>query len=72
MNITGLMDKSLVKITDASGAVVYQGRSEGGRFVWNVSNASGSRVRSGVYYVMVSQNATGSSSAAVAKIMVIN
>lgn len=72
VNITGLMDKSLVKITDASGAVVYQGRSEGGRFVWNVSNASGSRVRSGVYYVMVSQNATGSSSAAVAKIMVIN
>lgn len=72
VNITGLMDKSLVKIADASGAVVYQGRSEGGRFVWNVCNASGSRVRTGVYYVMVSQNANGSSSGAVAKIMVIN
>lgn len=72
VNITGLMENSLVKIADVSGAVVYQGRSEGGCFTWNVCNTAGVRVKSGVYYVMMSQNATGSSTAAVAKIMVIN
>lgn len=72
VNITGLMDNSLVKIADVSGNVVAQGRSEGGRYVWNVCNSAGVRVKTGVYYVMVSQNATGSSTAAVAKIMVIN
>lgn len=72
VNITGLMENSLVKIADVSGSVVYQGRSEGGRFTWNVCNTLGSRVRSGVYYVMVSQNASESATASVAKIMVIN
>lgn len=72
INITGLMENSLVKIADVSGSVVYQGRSEGGRFVWNGCNASGRRVKTGVYYVLMSQNANGSSSAAVGKIMVVN
>ena len=70
--IRGLMDNSLVKIADVSGTVVYQGRSEGGLFTWNGCNASGSRVKTGVYYVMVSQNSTGSASGAVTKIMVVN
>lgn len=72
VNITGLMDNSLVKIADTAGQVIVQGRSEGGRFVWNACNSAGVRVKSGVYYVLVSQNASGSSSGAVAKIMVIN
>lgn len=72
VNITGLMDNSLVKIADAAGQVIAQGRSEGGRFVWDACNSAGVRVKSGVYYVLVSQNASGSSSGAVAKIMVIN
>lgn len=72
VNITGLMDNSLVKITDISGNVISQGRSEGGRYVWNACNSAGVRVKTGVYYVMVSQNATGSATAAVAKIMVVN
>ena len=72
INITGLMDSSLIKIADASGNVVSQGRSSGGRFIWNGCNASGSRVKTGVYYVLMSQNASGSSTASVAKIMVVN
>ena len=72
VTVTGLMDNSLVKIADASGAVVAQGRSEGGRFTWNCCNSAGVRVKTGVYYVMASQNASGSASAAVAKIMVVN
>ena len=69
---TGLMDDSLVKITDSAGNVIVQGRSDGSMFVWDGCNHSGERVKSGVYYVMASQNATGSSSACVTKIMVIN
>ncbi len=72
ITVTGLVENSLVKITDAAGNVVTQGRSDGSMFVWDGCNQSGERVRSGVYYVMASQNATGSSSACVTKIMVIN
>ena len=66
------MEDSLVKITDSAGNVIVQGRSDGSMFVWDGCNHSGERVKSGVYYVMASQNATGSSSACVTKIMVIN
>ena len=72
VTISGLMDKSLVKITDSSGALVAQGRSESGSYRWNLCNSSGMRVPAGVYFVMVSQNASGSASGAVGKIMVIN
>lgn len=72
--VRGLMDNTLVKIADAGGHVVYQGRSEGGLFTWNGRTASGARVKSGVYYVMVSAGGanSGSSSAAVTKIMIVN
>ena len=75
INITGLMDNTLVKISDSSGSVIYQGKSEGGRFVWNGCNASGSRVPTGVYYVFVSSGGGhngGESASAVTKIMVVN
>lgn len=72
ITVTGLMEDSLVKITDSAGNVIVQGRSDGSMFVWDGCNRSGERVKSGVYYVMASQNATGSSSACVTKIMVIN
>ncbi len=72
ITIKGLMDDSLVKITDASGNVFHQGRSNGGMYVWDGCNADGERVKTGVYYVMASQNATGSTEACVTKIMVVN
>lgn len=72
VTVDGLMDGSLVKIADSSGAVVWQGRAEGGMITWNIENSAGRRVRSGVYYVLASSNAGGSSKGAVAKIMVIN
>lgn len=70
--ITGLMEGTLVKIADSSGAVVRQGLSEGGLFVWDARTASGDRVHSGVYYVMVSSHSGESSDGAVTKIMIIN
>lgn len=72
ITVTGLMDNSLVKIADANGNVFHQGRSEGGMFVWDGCNSAGERVKTGVYYVLASQNATGTASACVTKIMVIN
>lgn len=72
ITINGLMDKSLVKIADQQGNVIWSGKSEGGMAQWDGCDAAGNRVRSGVYLVMASQNATGSASGAVAKIVVIN
>lgn len=72
ITVTGLMDNSLVKIADSAGNVFAQGRSNGGMFVWDGCDSTGSRVKSGVYYVLSSQNGDGGSSGAVTKILVIN
>lgn len=73
ITISGLMDNSLVKITDTAGNLVHQGTSEGGTYVWDGCNNSNQRVRSGVYFVFASQNASGSvSGKPVTKIMVVN
>lgn len=72
ITIKGLKENSLVKIADAAGHVFFQTRSEGGMAVWDGCNADGSRVRSGVYFVMASQNADGASDGTVAKFVIIN
>lgn len=72
ITVAGLMNDSLVKIADASGNVVFQGQSEGGMITWDGCDASGSRVKSGVYFVFASSNEGGSSDGVVTKIMVIN
>ncbi len=74
ITITGLMDDSLVKIADIAGNVFYQCRSTGGMAVWDGCDASGRRVKTGVYLVFASNGSSegGSSNGAVAKIMVIN
>lgn len=72
ITINGLMDNSLVKIADMKGNVLYSTVSEGGMVVWDGCNADGSRVRSGVYLVLASQNASGDPSGVVTKIVVIN
>lgn len=72
ITIKGLMDNSLVKITDAMGNLVYETKSEGGMVVWDGCNSTGSRVSTGVYYVFASQNESGTTSGAVTKILVVN
>lgn len=74
MTITGLKDNSLVKIGDSLGNIFFQTRSEGGMARWDACDASGRRVKSGVYYVFASSSESdgGSTSGAVTKIMVIN
>lgn len=73
ITIAGLMEGSLVKIADAAGNVFFQGRSEGGMIAWDGCDASGSRVRTGVYYVFASQGGEGTpTSGVVTKILVVN
>lgn len=71
ITIRGLMENSLVKIADASGNVFKSMRSNGGMATWDGCNASGERVKSGVYFVLASQNENESSSGVVTKILII-
>lgn len=73
ITITGLKANSLVKIADAAGNVFYETKSDGGLATWNGCDASGRRVKSGVYFVFASQSGENiSSSGAVTKIVVVN
>ncbi len=73
ITVDGLMNNSLVKIADSAGNVFAQGRSDGGRFIWDGCNPAGERVKTGVYYVYTSQgSAEGGSSGCVTKILVVN
>lgn len=69
--VKGLMENALVKITDAGGSVVYQGRAEGGMFSWNGTNSAGVRLPSGVYYVFASSVGGETGSGGTAKFMII-
>ncbi len=53
IGIKGLTRDSWIKITDISGNLIYETRSEGGQAVWNGKNFSGERAASGVYIVFV-------------------
>jgi hypothetical protein len=68
--ITGLMENSNVKITDAAGNLIFQGRSAGGQIAWNCRNRNGKPVAAGVYIVFSSTPGAGES--AVTRIAVVN
>ena len=73
ITIVGLMENSLVKIADAAGNVVRSLQSVGGTATWDGCNASGRRVKTGVYFVLTSQSDGSSSSGKVAtKILFVN
>jgi hypothetical protein len=67
--IKGLVDNAYVKITDASGILVYQGRANGGQMIWNGQGYSGNKVSTGIY--MVYADADDGSQHNVAKIIFI-
>ena len=70
VTITGLSYDADVKITTATGAIVAEGRSNGGMFNWDCCNKQGKRVASGVYMV-ITATADGKKGT-VCKIAVIN
>ena len=54
VGIGGLTNNALVKITDVAGRLVYATTAAGGTVTWNLTDAAGRRVRSGVYLVLTS------------------
>ncbi|MDE7440612.1 MAG: hypothetical protein K2M69_00390 [Muribaculaceae bacterium] len=73
VNIEGLEDGALVKITDSAGNLIKElGFADGGTARWDVTNLNNKRVRSGVYYVLASGVDEGSGFSAAAKILVVN
>jgi len=67
--INGLANNAFVKITDVSGKLVREVRSNGSTSLWNARDSNGNRVKSGVY-LLFSSNADGSETF-VGKIVVI-
>lgn len=49
--IKGLVDNAYVKIMDAGGILVYQGRANGGQMIWDGKGYNGQKVQTGVYFV---------------------
>lgn len=70
ITITGLSYNADVKILSANGALVFEGQSNGGTFVWYGSDLKGRRVASGVYMV-VTATSTGEKGT-VCKIAIVN
>ena len=52
ITITGLSYDADVKITSSNGALIAQGRSNGGMFTWDGNDRQGRRVASGIYFVI--------------------
>jgi len=55
--IRGLVENAIVKITELDGRLVYQTRALGGQAIWNGKNYKGGKVSTGVYLVLVSDDA---------------
>lgn len=53
VNISGLIDKANVKITDIEGNLVYETTSEGGTVLWNQRAFGKHKVASGVYMIFI-------------------
>lgn len=69
VRVVGLMDRSVVKITDIEGNLVFETTSNGGTVVWDTHAFNGKRVGSGVYLIMVSS--ADNSNTKVKKLMII-
>ncbi|MDE6297123.1 MAG: hypothetical protein K2L89_04680 [Muribaculaceae bacterium] len=73
VNIEGLEDGALVKITDSAGNIIKElGFADNGSIRWDVTNQNNKRVRSGVYYVLASGGPDSSGFSAAGKILVVN
>ncbi len=70
ISIKGLVENTIIKITDISGTIVRELTSIGGQAIWDAKNFKGERVSTGVYMVFCT-NQDGSQKVAT-KIMVIN
>ena len=70
VTITGLMDKTQVKITDISGNLICETVSNGSLATWDCKDVHGRKVSTGIY-LAICANTDGTQSA-ITKILVIN
>ena len=70
ITITGLTYDADVKITASNGALIAQGRSNGGMFTWDGNDRQGRRVASGIYFVVTATSEGNQGT--VCKIAIIN
>lgn len=56
IGISGIPNNGWVKITDAAGLLVYEGRANGGTFAWNGVDYKGRKAKSGVYLVLATSS----------------
>ncbi|WP_080778139.1 type IX secretion system anionic LPS delivery protein PorZ [Chryseobacterium phocaeense] len=70
VTIKGLAEKTNIRITDSAGNVIHSAVARGGYYEWDLNNQKGTRVASGIYFVLMT-NEDGSDKAT-AKIGVVN
>ncbi|WP_172283825.1 hypothetical protein [Chryseobacterium sp. LAM-KRS1] len=70
VTIKGLAEKTNIRITDVAGNVIHSAVARGGYYEWDLNNQRGTRVASGIYFVLMT-NEDGSDKAT-AKIAVVN
>ena len=70
ITVTGLTYDADVKITSSNGALIAEGRSNGGMFIWDGKDRNGKRVASGIYMVITATSSGNKGT--VCKIAVIN
>lgn len=71
--INGLATDANIKITDATGQLIYETQALGGQAIWDGNDYNGRRAASGVYLVLSSRTTNLSQSdAVVAKILIMN
>ncbi|MBO7507894.1 MAG: hypothetical protein J6T67_10995 [Paludibacteraceae bacterium] len=70
VTITGLMENSQVRISDAEGRIIHEGDSNGGVYVWDGKDKNGRKVNTGIYFIYAAQ--PDGSSKMVTKMAVIN
>ena len=70
ISITGLITNTIVKITDITGNLIYQTKSNGGTATWDGRRHNGARVSTGVYLVFCVSS--DGSQTKTTKILVIN
>lgn len=69
INISGLIDRANIKITDIEGNLVYETTTEGGTVLWNQRAFNKHKVASGVYMIFIASE--DGSETKVKKVMIV-
>lgn len=70
VGISGLVEDAQIRITDASGKLIWRTRAAGGTATWNAQDYNGNRAASGVYFIFSSDD--DGEETFIGKIVVVN